>query len=245
MQNPQQGNNQQNRPQGQNGNMNNQQKAQFGQPYPSSQKNSQNQQNKPNAPWVAHQPAPKVQMPVASPVASGCNSGRMFIIGLIIGVAIVWVWGDGHKSSQQSSKSTPKTQASADIKGLTAGGTDTIASAASNATSATPVQSKSTITLAISQPAGSKIKVDNIETNDAVWAVVYEYNNGTFGRVLGASRFSPDRTGGDIELQRATLPNLQYFVGLVADVDHDYKVGINPSLVGVDGKQIGSVVMAQ
>ena len=246
--------NNQNRQQGQNP-----QKAQFGQPYPSSNKNSQSangQPNKPVAPWVSNNQAPKTPVtfaPASSvPHVSTCNSGRMFIMGVIIGMVIIWVWGDARKSPQaENEQATPKEELGIPSVGVSDIIKDTavvssVVKPTKSVVAIEPVSSNSTITLSAIQPAGSIVAIDNISSKDSVWAVVYEYNDNTFGRVLGAARFFPNHTSGTIELGRATLPNLQYFVGLVADVEsHSYTAGKNAPLIGADGKRVGSVFIAK
>ena len=262
MQNTQQsGQNQQNRQQGQNfqkpfGQQNQQQK---GAPFQSQQNRPvQNPAvNKPS-PWAAPAQPPKVMTPIVPASQSSCNSGRMFLLGIIIGMAVVWVWGDMHRNKTGAEGASIEQNgtdlfAGAGIKGSVAKnakGTTTASAVVADADTASApegVQSQSKIEMADMQPAGATVAVDGIVTADPIWAVVYEVNDdGTTGRALGAARFTPDQVSGTIELLRSTLPRLHYFVGLVADsADHAYTYGQNAPLVGTDGNQSGAPFTAQ
>ena len=260
---PQSGQNQQNRQQGQSfqkppfGQQNQQQK---GAPF-------QNQQHRPGqqppmqkpSPWAAPAQPPKVMMPIAPVSQSSCSSGRMFLLGIIVGMAVVWVWGDMHRNktgaegaaieqngSDLFAVTGAKGSAAKNVKSTTtASGTSVVGTDAVNAPTGVPSESK--IEMADMQPAGMTVAVDGIVTAEPIWAVVYETNeDGTAGRVLGAARFTPEQVSGTIELLRTTLPNLHYFVGLVADsADRTYVYGQNAPLLGADGNQVGASFSAQ
>ena len=256
----QSGQNQQNRPQGQHfqkpfGQQNQQQK---GAPF-------QNQQNRPGqqpiskpSPWAAPAQPPKVMTPIVSAPQASCSSGRMFLLGIIIGMAIVWVWGDMHRNKAASGVAIEqgsdafattgiKSSTVKNTKAATVAVADTDAAGTKDATEGVSgVPSQNAIQLADSQLAGAVVAVDGIAAAEPMWAVVYEYTDGAMGRVLGAARFTPDQTSGSVELMRSTLPKLHYFVGLVADTaDHTYNIHVNAPLVDKDGKQIGAAFTAE
>ncbi len=173
----------------------------------------------------------------------------MFIIGLIVGCLVTWVWIGMRASKSETpasggspSLSTGSTTA-AGTSSSSAGGAQTgVASSGIGSTAA----SNDTITVPTPQNAGTSVEVSSISASDTVWAVVYEDINGSVGNALGAARFTTARTSGSIELIRTTLPNLTYFVGLTEDTpDHTFSIKTNKPILDANGNQIMTQFAAQ
>ena len=175
----------------------------------------------------------------------------MFVIGLIVGCLITWIWFDmrtsrpaqttGNASSTAGGTSASTGTSSSKSGNASAEGSSLVASNASSTAA-----SDDTITVPSTQNAGLSVEVSSLSASDAVWVVVYEDNNGKVGNALGAARFTPARTSGTVELIRSTLPNLTYFVGLTADTpDHTFSIKANTPILDTNGNQIMTQFAAQ
>ncbi|MCC7500333.1 hypothetical protein IT396_00810 [Candidatus Nomurabacteria bacterium] len=67
------------------------------------------------------------------------------------------------------------------------------------------------------QKAGKKVVITRAVVSAPTWIVVYDSVDGTVGRALGASLFSPQKQSGTVTLLRATVPGKSYFVGQAVD----------------------------
>ncbi len=67
------------------------------------------------------------------------------------------------------------------------------------------------------QKAGKKVSITRAVVSVPTWVVVYDSVDGTVGRALGASLFSPQKQTGMVTLLRATVPGKSYFVGQAVD----------------------------
>jgi len=206
---------------------------------------SWSQPQKPAAPMASlSKPAGKETVKEAE--RKGTSPARMFIIGLVIGWLLTWMWFDlrGPRKANPTPTGTDSASLSTDQTASSASAlTKTLAN---NAAAPTPLTSNDTIVIPPTQDVGTTVTVSSISTKDPVWAVVYEDAGGKAGNSLGAARFTPDRSNGTIELLRSTLPGLTYFVGLVADTaDHTFDRHANAVLVDQNGDQILTQFVAQ
>ena len=84
------------------------------------------------------------------------------------------------------------------------------------------------------QPAGSVVVVDTVTVPPpGVWIAVREVVGGSLGNVLGAVRVNGPRTAVEIQLLRATEPNLSYAVELYRD-DGDSSFDLATDSVYID-----------
>lgn len=224
------------------------------QQYPSwAQPQKQQGNNKPAQPSL---PAAK---------SSGMNASTKlalaFILGLILGWLVTWSWFDlrapkttgGSATNANSSATTAGTQGSganaltitgtgATPTSVSTGSSKTVSSASAGTAVAgmgAGVKTNDTISVPSPQQAGTTVTVSNLSASTPVWAVVYEDNNGTVGRALGAHLVPKGQTSTTVTLLRTTLPNLSYYVGLVADTSsHTFSLHVNQPILGADGKQV-------
>jgi len=174
----------------------------------------------------------------------------MFIMGIIVGALITWIWFDTRPSAQNTAQEGSGYLAidkTSGAKGAAISGTPAAnADASTSSGAALGEKTNDTISVPTPQNAGTSVAVSSISAEGAVWAVVYEDINGKVGNALGAARFTPPYAGGSIELLRSTLPNLTYFVGLTADTpDHTFSIKTNAPILGQDGNQVMTQFAAQ
>jgi len=173
-----------------------------------------------------------------------------FAGGLIVGWVITWGWFDvrhaGESMVSESSQTQTQTTAQMATQSASTAAAGNGMQSASMGPSLQSVVANDSVVVPTQQNAGTSVTVSSISATDAVWAVVYEYSNGVLGRVLGAARFTPQRTNGSIDLLRATLPNLQYAVALDADTpDHSFSIKTNAPIVDSTGARVMTQFTAQ
>ncbi|MDE2213197.1 MAG: hypothetical protein KGJ34_01540 [Patescibacteria group bacterium] len=183
---------------------------------------------------------PRATPPVA-PVGTS-SSGRavfIFLAGLIIGGLLTWSWFDLRSPSTPASAGTSSSSITSNLSASSS--STSVPPQGTSTSSGTPagIVTSDSFTVPSPQAAGTLVTISDLSANDTVWAVVYEDNNGVPGRALGAARLTTAQTNGTIELLRATLPNLNYFVGLTADTpEHTFQIQTNAPILNQSGQRI-------
>lgn len=137
-----------------------------------------------------------------------------FIVGLIGGVLVSWLWlgslPQKTKSETVNSVSTSTVNTEANLKD--------IALSPSGSLEATP---KKSVLLIDDQPAGSTVFIAKADIDENSWVVIHEDHSGLPGRALGAARFIGGATSGTVELLRNTALGQTYH-GLIYKDDGDH-----------------------
>ncbi|HEX8994134.1 MAG TPA: hypothetical protein VF803_02680 [Candidatus Paceibacterota bacterium] len=178
-------------------------------------------------------PSGEYQKPqlIAEPATDRSRTAYTLVAGIVIGLIVGSTWSSVHKNTTGSMPAQTASTTTQKVSQQPASHVDE-----SGATIVTP---------AIQDP-GTSVTITALSIRGPVWAVVYEDNDGVPGRILGAGRFTPDRTSGTIELERMTLPGLTYFVGLTYDsADHTFSTDNNPPILDRDGERILTRFMVQ
>lgn len=88
------------------------------------------------------------------------------------------------------------------------------------------------------QPAGNKVTVELVTTNEGGWVAIHEDRNGKPGNILGAQFFSSGAQSGAVDLLRATEGGKIYYAVLRSD-DGDRQFDYTKD-VPLDGKTLVS-----
>lgn len=117
-----------------------------------------------------------------------------FVAGLVVGGLVMWVWVAVSSTDGGAANSETNTAAFSNSAARTA---------------LTP----GVFTAPSVQSAGLAVSVTAVSVFAPTWIVVYENRDGAPGNALGAALFTPESTGGSINLLRGTIPGQTYFIG--------------------------------
>ncbi|MEK7612795.1 MAG: hypothetical protein AAB449_01450 [Patescibacteria group bacterium] len=176
-------------------------------------------------------PPPKA--PITSVMPAHYGRGALagsFVVGLIAGVVLGWVWTARDQKPEANSAGT----ATSTSKPST--------SSTDDSTTATESVTQSGIAVA-AQPAGLDVEVSNVVVSKPTWVVVYESRGGALGNALGAKLFFPisqgGGTSGSITLLRTTLAGGTYFIGQHVDNgDGKFTKLSDEAVLGAEGEQL-------
>lgn len=184
---------------------------------------------------------------------SGQKTIVAFIVGLLIGGLVVWMFsgapaeevaenGEQEATEEVSENETDDEAVSEDededdTQADTSENTDDQGSTPSEQTSAdNMVIGEGSVSIS-DQPASSRITLDAVTfpMSDG-WIGVREYTNGNLGALLGVMRFSESEglIPENIVLQRATTPGNEYAVVFYTAADsNQFNLGVNSQLDGI------------
>lgn len=145
------------------------------------------------------------------------RSGVIFLLGLIVGLGVYWVFDNDKGATQDDVQSTEE-----------------VASTTSR------IQKENGL-IVEDQGPGRTVKISELIFKRPGWVAIHDDINGTPGRILGARVFDIGiTTEGVVELLRGTIGGKSYFA-MLHDDDGKYKE-FNPQtdkpLLGDDGKPV-------
>lgn len=161
--------------------------------------------------------------------------GLGFVGGIVLGALAVW----GFAALDTDGVLTTGTQTNVNAPGGNQGArtsTSPGADAVSVSSPALGPRGESTLTIG-DQGSGGQVFIGGTPTDFSGWVAVYEDENGSLGRALGATRFGPDRTPNIVPLLRETVPGQTYY-GVIHrdDGDRMFSLGSDPHVRDVSGR---------
>jgi len=141
-----------------------------------------------------------------------------FIIGIVVGGGIMWLWLSDKPSVE-------------------------ITDTAETATTATTAISESIFAIVVAdQNAGIEVHIKEVTLEKTGWIAIHESQNGGPGTVLGAQLFDAGKSSGIVDLLRGTTPESTYYA-VLHDEDGDRAFNLRKDLPLTD--RMGNQIMAE
>lgn len=163
----------------------------------------------------------------------------MFVIGLIIGVLVMWIFG-GTKGSEDATKTSElSTTTAEDLVGEVGEEVSTNLGQVEVAPTENTTVGTDSLTVQ-NQSSGATVFIETLNVTASTWVAVHDVkSDGTLGNILGARRFEPGMRSGVVELLRNTVSGTNYSAVMYRDNgDREFNKNTDTKITNVAGSLI-------
>lgn len=163
----------------------------------------------------------------------------MFVIGLIIGVLVMWIFG-GTKGSEDATKTSElSTTTAEDLVGEDGEEVSTNLGQVEVAPTENTTVGTDSLTVQ-NQSSGATVFIETLNVTASTWVAVHDVkSDGILGNILGARRFEPGMRSGVVELLRNTVSGTNYSAVMYRDNgDREFNKNTDTKITNVAGSLI-------